>query len=208
MGRRSDHTPEHLKEMILEESWRVIEKEGIEKLTARRIASAIGYTPGTIYSFFNSMETLQLHLNARTLDLLYAALSDPKCNHPDNGPIKNMKLMARNYISFAQKYRPHWLLLFESRLEYLKKDETWYQEMINRLFTPLEGQMSVYFSDKQKRKKKIAARVLWASVHGICFLKETGKLSLVGEEKNTEEFSYFLIDNFMMGIGLGRKNTQ
>ena len=200
MGRRSDHTPEQLKEMILEEAWNVIEKEGIEKLTARRIASAIGYTPGTIYSFFTSMEMLLLHLNAKTLNLLYEALSDPECNNPNNKPIKNMKLMAKNYISFAQRYRQHWLLLFENRLEHLKKDESWYQEKIDRLFAPLERQMSAFYSDSQTRKKKIATRVLWASVHGICFLKETGKLSLVGEEKNTEEFSYLLIDNFMMGV--------
>ncbi len=200
MGRRSDHTPEQLKEMILEEAWNVIEKEGIDKLTARRIATAIGYTPGTIYSFFTSMEMLQLHLNAKTLNLLHETLSDPECNNPDNKPIKNMKLMAKNYISFAQKYRPHWLMLFENRLEHLKKDEGWYQEKIDRLFEPLEAQMSAFYSDNQKRKRKVATRVLWASVHGICFLKETGRLSLVDEEKSTEHLSTFLIENFIRGL--------
>lgn len=200
MGRRSDHTSEQLREMILEKAWNLIEEEGIEKLTARRIATAIGYTPGTIYSFFASMEALQLHLNTKTLNLLYEALTDPDCNNPDNEPIKNMKLMAENYISFAQKYRPHWLLLFENRLEHLKKDQDWYQEKINKLFEPLEDQMSAFYSNNQRRKRKIATRVLWASVHGICFLKETGRLSLVGEEKNTEDLSNFLIDNFIRGI--------
>lgn len=200
MGRRGDHTPEQLKEMILEEAWSIIEKEGVEKLTARRIAKAIGYTPGTIYNLFKSMEVLQLHLNAKTLNLLYQALSDSICNNPEHKPIKNIKLMAENYMLFAQKYRLHWFLLFENRLEHLKKDNSWYQEKINKLFEPLEKQMSAFYSTKQKRKRKIATYTLWASIHGICVLKETGRLSLLNEEKSTEDLSHFLIENFIAGM--------
>ena len=38
MARRSDHTREELKNLILEESWKIIEKQGFEGLTARCIA--------------------------------------------------------------------------------------------------------------------------------------------------------------------------
>ena len=75
MARRNDHTREELKDLIIEESWRIIEKHGFEGLTARRIAKNIGYAPGTIYNMFISMDDLYLQLNAKTLDLLLATLS-------------------------------------------------------------------------------------------------------------------------------------
>ncbi len=88
MARRSDHTREELKVLIIEESWNIIKKHGFEGLTARRIAKNTGYAPGTIYNLFSSMDDLYLELNAKTLDLLLAVLSDPKCHDPKKSPIK------------------------------------------------------------------------------------------------------------------------
>jgi hypothetical protein len=60
--------------------------------------------------------------------------------------------------------------------------------------------MSTFYPTTQKRKRKISTRVLWASIHGICLLKETGKLSLIDEEENTEDLSCFLIERFTRRI--------
>jgi hypothetical protein len=46
----------------------------------------------------------------------------------------------------------------------------------------------------------MAARVLWASVHGICFLKETGKIPLISNQENPPDMTGYLIDNFIAGI--------
>jgi len=43
------------------------------------------------------------------------------------------------------------------------------------------------------------ARVLWASVHGICMLKIRQRLDLAGGQ-TTEQMTHMLIDNFMRGM--------
>ncbi|MCK5284496.1 MAG: TetR/AcrR family transcriptional regulator [Alphaproteobacteria bacterium] len=112
MARRSDHTREELKKAILESSWNIVQKDGFSELTARHIASDIGYAPGTIYNIFNSMDDLYLNINSMTLDKLYDTLSSPKCQAAKKTPVQNMKKMAQLYREFTKEYKPYWLMLF------------------------------------------------------------------------------------------------
>lgn len=200
MARRSDHTREELKALILEESWKIIEEDGFDGLTARKIAQNIKYAPGTIYNLFSSMDELYLQLNAKTLDLLLMVLNEPNCHNPNIAAIENMKAMAHNYMNFAATYRPYWLMLFNLKVTENRTDANWYHEKVGQLFTPLERLLEPYFSPTQKEKRKIAARVLWASVHGLCFLQETGKIAIISNQDNAPDMAGYLINTFIAGI--------
>lgn len=199
MARRSDHSRQELKEMILEAAWRIVGQEGFEGLSARRVAAEIGYAPGTIYNIFDSMDDLYLQLNARTLDQLQGVLTSQACNDHKKTPVQNMKKMASLYMAFAHEFRPYWLMLFSHRLPEGRQLEEWYQDKIDQLFDPLENLLQPLFSTKQDQKRKMAARVLWSSVHGLCFLQESGKIHLVGGKTSSDMASY-LIDAFVAGI--------
>lgn len=201
MARRSDHTREELKQLILDKAWKIAGKKGFEGLTARAIAAEAGYAPGTIYNLFKSMDDLILQINARTLDLLYETLSNPACNDPKKSPSGNMKAMAASYMAFARDYRPYWLMLFHFRLPEGRKVQKWYQGKIDALFEPLEKLLTPLFTERQKNKRKMAARVLWSSVHGLCFLQETGKVSIVsGDDGQAGDMAAYLIDTFLAGL--------
>jgi AcrR family transcriptional regulator len=204
MARRADHTREELKNLILEAAWKITGAEGFEGLTARRIAAEIGYAPGTIYNIFESMDDLYLQICGRTLDRLYEVLGSPECNNPRHDPLRNMKTMAALYMKFAREYRPYWLMLFSHRMPESRKTDPAHQEKVDRLFEPLEGLLQSYFSPRQERKRKMAARVLWSSVHGLCFLQETGKIEVVGGKADiTAEMSSYLIETFVAGVKTG-----
>jgi len=200
MARRSDHTREQLKQMILKKSFEIIGMDGFEGLSARRIADGIGYAPGTIYNLFESMDDLYLQLNAETLDRLYAVLNSAACNDRAKNPVQNMKKMAALYMKFARDNRPYWLMLFNHKLPEGRKAQAWYQDKIDLLFTPLENLLQPLFGPRQDKKRKMAARVLWSSVHGLCFLQETGKIALVDEKAPAETMAGYLIDTFVAGI--------
>jgi AcrR family transcriptional regulator len=139
MARRKDHTREELKDLILKAAWDLIEKHGPPGLTARNIAKIIGYTPGTIYNVFKSMDDLIIHINGITLDKLYSALNGPYLEKNNQPVTSRLKKMAKLYHAFAAEYKPHWYLLFT----YLPPEDTpppqWYHEKIQGLFKPLES---------------------------------------------------------------------
>lgn len=200
MARRSDHTRDELKEMILEASWRIVGEEGFEALSARRVAGEIGYAPGTIYNIFNSMDDLYLQINARTLDRLYGVLSAPACNDSEKTPVENMTKMADLYMDFAQKHRPYWLMLFHHSLPEGRQVLDWYQEKINRLFAPLETLLAPLFDGQQSQRQKMAARALWSAVHGLCFLQGTGKMPLLDNKAQADAMAAYMIETFTAGI--------
>ena len=203
MARRSDHSREELEALILETSWDIIGKEGFEALSARRIAKEIGYAPGTIYNLFESMDHLYLSVSGRVLDKLYTELTRPECNDENKTPIQNMKKMASIYMEFAQEYRPYWLMLFRVQMPEFRKSEEWYQVKVERLFTPLEQLLDPYFKYKSDIEQKTAVRVLWSSIHGLCFLQETGKITVLEENLRAEPLSDYLIETFLAGVKNG-----
>lgn len=200
MARRADHTRAELKDMILAAGWDIVEKEGFGDLTARKIAQAIGYAPGTIYNVFGSMDDVYLHLNARTLELLLEALSGDICNDPDKQTLDNLKCMAAVYANFARTYRNHWLMLFSGQLPETRQDQQWYSEKIDQLFGPLETLLTPLFKNKSERERKIATRSLFSAVHGLCFLQETGRVSLINQHAAEEEMANYLIERFVAGL--------
>lgn len=200
MARRKDHTREELKKLILEMAWRIVGAEGPQGLTARRLADAIGYAPGTIYNVFASMDALSLQVNARTLDLLHGVLTSPACHDKKKTPVQNMKKMAALYRGFAHDMRPYWLMLFSENIASDARGEPWYEEKIERLFAPLEKLLSPFFTPRAAKKKKMAARILWGSVHGLCYLSETGRMPKIDGETGFDVMSGYLIDSFLAGM--------
>jgi len=200
MARRNDHARDELETLILAAASRLVEEKGFEGLTARAVAKEIGYAPGTIYNLFSSMDGLSLALNARTLEALAEVLNGPSCHNPDKTPMQNMKAMAQLYYDFAHDNRGLWLMLFMHRLPEGEKLPDWYQKKIDSLFQPLEELLQPYYTARQTQKRKMAARVLWSSVHGLCFLEETGKLPLPDEQTSTFHLGSYLIESFIKGI--------
>jgi AcrR family transcriptional regulator len=199
MARRADHTRTELEALILDTANLIIGRDGPEGLTARRLAEAVGYAPGTIYNVFSSMEEVYLRINARTLDRLYALLSGPVCRDAKRTPVQNLKRMAVLYRNFAREERRYWLMLFSQNLPVSRHEQDWYQQRVDRLFHPLEELLTPFFGARQERRRRMAARILWASTHGLCFLEETGKMPAV-EGAGFEDLSAMLIEGFIRGI--------
>lgn len=200
MARRADHSREELKDLILSAAWNIVKTEGFEDLTARKVAGEIGYAPGTIYNVVGAMDDVYLHINARTLDLLYKALSDPACNNPKKSAQDNLKRMALIYGDFAKKNRHHWLMLFSGKLPEGRQERQWYREKIDRLFEPLETLLAPLFKKGRERERKIATRTLFSAVHGILYLQETGRVSLINQKGPDTDMIDYMIESFIRGI--------
>ena len=79
MARRSEHSREQLTEMILNAAQQIVINDGFAGLSARKIATDIGYTVGTLYIVFDNLDDIILHINARTLDEMRQRLTGRSC---------------------------------------------------------------------------------------------------------------------------------
>lgn len=193
MARRSDHSKDELKALAIEAGQKIMAEEGFSHFSARKVAREIGYTIGTIYNIFESHDDLILHINVVTLCDI-AAFVEEKTTASGKEAIKQM---ANAYIEFAQDNNNCWSALFEHRLPADIDLPDWYQAELNKIFAGIEHHFKQVITNTANAE--IAAKTIWASIHGICQLSLTGKLGNIGIT-SIQLLTDSLITNYLNGI--------
>lgn len=174
MARRNDHTREEIQGMAIDATRTLIATEGLEGVSARKVAQHIGYTVGTLYQNFDNIHELILHANAFSLTQLLAALE--KVYQAEPRPLPRIISIANTYLDFGQKHEKQWAAIFRHTLpqDFVMPD--WYQARIDALFSLIERAVWELAPSRDKKQIQLASRTLWSSVHGICILNTGNKL--------------------------------
>jgi len=197
MARRSDHSREELREMILSAAEQIVVEQGYEGLSARKVVAAIGYTVGTLYLVFENLDDLILHINARTLDRLHAQMTKSQAN---SGDARDYLLqLGQVYIRFADEDPHRWAMVFEHRFSESWVVPAWYHEKIMRMFAIVEDGLEPLAKQRPPQEIKQAARAFWGGVHGICILALSDNLGIAGVD-SVQELTQSLISNYLKGF--------
>lgn len=191
MARRGDHTFEELNAMILKAAYEILQEEGFQQVSTRKIAAKIGYTVGTLYNIFQNLDDIFMNLNGMTLDALIKALSEADQT--------NIKSIAYAYIKFSQNNFHAWSLLFEYQFQDSTMFPRWYQQKVDTLLELVAHSLKRPLDKLSPDKTKECITVLWASIHGISILSSRDKLSKTGAS-NPKSLIDNLIDNYLNGI--------
>ncbi len=202
MARRSEHSQEEIKEMVLQAAETIIVEEGSQALKVRKIAMEIGYTVGSIYMVFDNMADLMLHIKARTLDDLAGELEQvvEQCDAPE----LCIAELAKVYVSFAIDHYHRWSMIFGQDAHEQDEAPDWYLQKVNQMFIRVESLFRQLSPQQSSEQTQLAARALWSGVHGVCMLSVSGSLDRVGAG-NTEKVVMLLVENFLQGwVNLNR----
>jgi AcrR family transcriptional regulator len=196
MGRRSDHSRDELLDMALDAAEKIVEKEGINALTARRVSKEIGYSVGTIYNLFDNLDDLSLHVKARTLDALYAFIKDSV-----HGEDVRADFLALNdvYFEFLTNNPNTWGSILERVGADGKALPDWYLEKVALPFSVVERALMPLFATGEQEKAEYAAHTLWCGVHGIAVLGMENSLEAMGG-KDAKKMAEFMILTFLKGL--------
>ena len=197
MARRSDHSREEIHQMTLEAAEKIVVEQGLEGLSARKVAAAIGYTVGTLYLVFENIDDLVLQINARTLDRLYARLAEAQARA---GDARDWLLqLGQVYIQFADEDPHRWSMIFEHRLAEGRELPAWYQQKIARMFAIVEEALAPLAVGRPQHEISQAARVIWGGVHGVCILALGDRLGVAGVD-SVQDLTESLISNYLAGF--------
>jgi len=197
MARRSDHSHEEIRDMALEAAERIIVEHGYDGLTARKVASEIGYTVGTLYLVFENLDDLIMHINARTLNRLHQLMTDGEAQ--DLKSEDRLIRLCQIYIHFAYSDPHRWALIFEHRSTDDRPTPDWYFKKVMHIFSVVEETLKPLAPHRSESEITQAACALWAGIHGICILGITHKLVHVSEN-SVQDLARSLIVNYLGGF--------
>lgn len=196
MGRRSLHTADELRELIVQASTDLIHENGLAGLSAREIARRIDYSPGTLYNSFDNLDDLVLTIEGRLLDRLAEALDAVS---REGTPGARVHRTAERYLRFAEENPRLWNLLFEHHIPVSHPLPDWYRQKLDALAQRFEDALRPLADGLNAEDVRRAAQVLWSGVHGISSLAVADKLAVVSAD-NAPALIRDLVATYLAGL--------
>lgn len=186
MGRRYDHTPDALRNLILDTAEAIVEKKGLQCLTARKIGTKIGYSVGTLYHSFKNLDDIKVHLSHRTLEALLETLETARraTTKPEEAPFT----MGHAYLQFVRKHSNAWRTILESRLE---EYPDWYLKTIQSILSCVKEGLRPSWKKSDSELDKMVV-MTWAALQGLAVLSDYRKITLTSAYSESELLESFL----------------
>ncbi len=154
---------------------KILETEGVDALTLRAVARAVGVSHTAPKNHFGDLQGLLSELAAlgyrRYGDVLVRAMDEA-----GDDPRRRMTAMGRAYVGFARAHPGLFVLMF--RGERLDMARPSLQEAIESTRKALRGTVASIAADAPVPPLQLAARATasWALVHGFAMLLLDGRL--------------------------------
>jgi len=161
-----------LRQEILDAARDILVTEGYERLSMRRVAERIEYSPTAIYLHFKDKQELVVSLCDETFARLVEELEVTEAKFKD--PFVRLKKGLRAYVDFGLKYPQHYLATFvvphddpEQAARYNDPGSMGMQAL---------GRLRASINDcvRQAKVRRVdvdtTARALWCAVHGLTSL--------------------------------------
>lgn len=155
-----------------------MDETGFAGFSAREVARRVGYSVGTIYNVFASLDELLLAINTRTFSLWTAYLDQRLARqHTDR-----IGVLVEAYFDFAREHRKLWMAIYDHRLPagmaLPERDASTRRE----LMALVEAEVAAELPARAEDEIRNLARSLVACVHGHCAFALGGQFVLMGEQ--------------------------
>lgn len=158
---------------LLVKAREVLQDKGLEFLTARKLADYSGYSVGTIYNQFKSMDTLIVWENCQTLDELYEELKKAEFG---SDAYKNLNYLLEKFIDFVLNNKKLWFSLYNFHFTSSGGHfELFYLRRIINIVQLLENNVHKLFSDVPEKERKVSTEVMFVSLFALSSLLTTDK---------------------------------
>ena len=199
MARRADHTRDELSELIIDASTRIISEEGLSSLTVRKIASQVGYSPGSVYNVFSNLDDLIAHVNTRTMRALISKLSKVRTT---GDVLTDVKAILHVYLDFQDENSSLWSANTEHSIRQDFEQPECYKEALHTAIEIVAAPIFPALDADSTHDKFFSVRVLWAALAGISAVPKTSKY-LENHGGNVRSMAENLVDNYIHGLMRG-----
>ena len=176
MGRRSDHTRQELEHLFVVEGHKHMAEVGFARFSAREVAKRIGYSIGTLYNVFGTLDQLLIAINTRTFQLWAENVRQAL---EQSGPDR-IRCLVEAYFGFARANPHSWTAIYDHHLpaDLVLSDEQ--NLMRGGLTQIIVDEVAAVLPPRAQADAPRLARSLIAVVHGHCVYDLNGSFALMG----------------------------
>jgi AcrR family transcriptional regulator len=171
-----------VRERICEAAMQLFLAEGLERTSIRRIAEAVDYTPGAIYSYFRDRDDIFYELHARGFEK-FRALVRPEVE-AETTPAARLYRAGELYLRFAFEHPQYYELMFimAATGKRIREDERWEQGLENYDFLRSIVRDCIADGSLPPGDVEAATFAVWSSVHGIASLVIRSRAPMIPDD--------------------------
>lgn len=191
---RTPEEVERLRERILSEALKVLHEEGYVRMSISRVASRIGMTAANLYNYFAGKDELNLAMQTRISEEMYAAYQEAYKRH--NDPLERMRSFMEVQIKMGLKSVNHYDILYSitaprgtdfegtkaeriARAE--KKKAHQIALRIRAIHMKVAMEISEAYASFQPDEATYLTNRMWCMIHGAITLHNRSFLERFGE---------------------------
>jgi AcrR family transcriptional regulator len=163
---RREQEKREVREAILHAASELFLEGGYEKFSLRQVAERIGYSPGTIYLYFQDKDEVLFAVMDEGVAHLSRMLNEAAT---PTEPRERLASMGHAYVEFGLRYPAHFQLMFMQRPDFLLRRGTALPEPMIAIF----GLWGVVVQDAMRAgilrmgDPVSTGDALWALLHGV-----------------------------------------
>jgi len=197
IAERKQRQREEVRASILTAAWQIVEAEGWQSLSIRKIADAIEYSAPVIYDHFENKEAIMLEFTKRGFSLLNQDLesAQSRFSHPD----QQVEAMAYAYWNFAFQNKEYYQLMYGLGMPGCEtvKQISELRQFSNLLLEPLRNLIAKSANPEVDPFLKL--HTLWSTLHGLI------SINMMGGESRNNELNNMVLADFIKGFIAGIK---
>lgn len=197
IAERKQRQKEAVKAAILQAAWQMVEQEGWQALSLRKIADAIEYSVPVIYDHFENKEAILLEFTRKGFRLLNEQLANAVAEEQE--PSRQLMAIAEAYWHFAFTHSEYYQLMYGLGMP---SCETVRQIPELGSFTDLLLQTvkNIIVSGKNGDADAwLKLHTFWSMMHGLI------SINMMGREKNQDPLQQAVMHDFTRSFIQGLK---
>jgi AcrR family transcriptional regulator len=180
---RRQREREEMRQLIIDAARRLFVEQGYAQVTVRKIAEAIEYTPGAIYSYFEDKDAILHALHTQGFAELMRCMADASLTEQARGgtPVDQIRALGLAYLRFAHDHPEMYDLMFVAQAPVRSEPEEWPEG--RRAFGVLRGVVREAVESGWIRagEPEAIAFALWSACHGMVTLEFRGRCRVIDE---------------------------
>jgi len=172
-----------MRQLIVDAARRLFVTEGYEQVTVRKIADAIEYTPGAIYSYFDDKDAIfhALHTEGFSELMRRMAAATIEVAARRGSPLDQLRRIGEEYLAFARDNPEMYDLMFVAQAPVRDELQDWPEG--TRAFEVLRSvvRAAVEGGWIHDGDPEAIAFMLWSACHGMVALEFRGRCKVLEE---------------------------
>ncbi len=196
---RKERERKELMDLILMKAKQIIVTEGHDKLSIRKLANEIEYSPATIYLYFKDKDEILYQMMQKGFEILATYM---EAVFREESPVKRIFLIGREYLKFGEEHPDWYELMFTSPnpMNHMQRcKEEWGHGIAIFEFFAKTCEEAIKQQKIKGWQPRLLALHLWSSMHGIVSFSNTHRLCVIDHiyEANAKKE---MIDQLLEGI--------